>query len=302
VLTNNQENIDYLAEVIVTHLMACKKTDEAKVAIHLLGNFRRFISKDVEKIVTRGETSNVTGWEVYLHREGFYDALPEGFFHANTGKFFKDHQETIEEFRMHRREEKNARQFFFPLEQEFYKHLIQKERFEQDFYSAPETIHEFINFYSLDALQLSMYQKAALFFIMPFVSFIAGNLNLTESCFEIILQEKVRIKQGQTAAGKHYTGRLAALGEITMGFDSTLGSGMMDHNPQLYIEIGPLMDSTSLLSFLCGLNRKLVDWLIELFIQADLDSDVKILLNPKDESFVFGDRIYESRLAYSTSL
>ena len=60
-LTNNPENIDYLAEVIVSHLLAGKKADMSDVSIRLLGIFRRFFSKDVEKIISRSNTSEGRG-------------------------------------------------------------------------------------------------------------------------------------------------------------------------------------------------------------------------------------------------
>lgn len=301
-LTNNQENIDYLAEVIVSHLLAGKKSDVSEISIRLLGTFRRFFSKDVEKIRSHSNTLKEEEWEVFLHREGFYDFLPEGFFHTNTRKYFKDHHETIAEFRKHKEEEKNARQFFMPLEQEFYKHYINKEIFEQEFYFTPETIREFIDFYNLKDLDLNIYQKATLFFVMPYVSIIAGNLSLTETCFEIILQEKVQFKTQFSAIVKTYIEIDPDLNSVILGKNSTLGHDVIDGNPQLLIEIGPLNKSDSLLSFLFGPDRKLIDWLLALLIQADLTTNVRILLNKQDESFVIGEKNYESRLNYSTSL
>jgi hypothetical protein len=242
------------------------------------------------------------GWEVFLHREGFYDFLPEGFFHTSTRKYFKDHHETIAEFRKHKEEEKNARQFFMPLEQEFYKHYINKEIFEQEFYFTPETIREFIDFYNLKDLDLNIYQKATLFFVMPYVSIIAGNLSLTETCFEIILQEKVQFKTQFSPIVKTYIEKDPDLNSVILGKNSTLGHDVVDGNPQLLIEIGPLIKSDSLLSFVFGPDRKLIDWLVALFIQADLSTCVRILLNKQDESFVIGEENFESRLNYSTSL
>lgn len=302
VLTNNPENIDYLAEVIVSHFLAGKKSDMSGVSIRLLGIFRRFFSKDVEKITSRLNTLKEEEWEVFLHREGFYDFLPEGFFHTNNRKYFKDHTETIAEFSMHKKEEKNARQFFMPLEQEFYKHHINKEIFEQEFYFTPETIREFIDFYNLKALDLNIYQKATLFFVMPYVSIIAGNLRLTETCFEIILQEKVQIKTQSSPVVNAYLDKLPVLGTIVLGLDTSLGNDVLDGSPQLLIEIGPLSKSDSLLSFLFGSNRKLVDWLVALLIPADLTSHVGVLLNEQDEAFYLREKSHESRLSYSTSL
>jgi hypothetical protein len=302
VLIKNQENIDFLAEVIASHLVANEKVSDSNIYAHCLGVFKRFFSKDIERISVHKNDSGEQEWDLFLHREGFYDLLPEGFFHTHTRKYFKDRRETIEEFRMHRKEEKSARQFFKPLEQEFFRHLVHKEIFEQNFYYAPETIQEFIDFYHLNTLDLNMYQKASLFFIMPYASIIAGNLSLTETCFEIILQEKVRIKIQFTPVIKTYSGEVQNLGSFTLGLDSTLGQDVIDGNPQLYIEIGPLSEGNFLLDYLYGLNRKLIEWLIALFIQADLVTNVQIMLKKQDEAFVLGDRSFESRLNYSTSL
>jgi len=302
VLIKRQENIDFLAEVIASHLIANKKIDDSNIYVHLLGVFRRFFSKDIEKIEIRRNEQGEKEWNLFLHREGFYDLLPEGYFHTHSIKYFKDQRETLEEFRLHRTEEKNARDFFMPLEQEFFKHRVHKEIFEQNFYYAPETIQEFIDFYNLNHLALNIYQKASLFFIMPYASLISGNLSLTETCLEIILQEKVKIRNHIAPQVRTSNLNIPRLGGNTLGRDSLLGNDFLDFNPQLLIEVGPLSDSDLLLDYLCGMNRELLNWLIGLFIQADLTVNVLILLSKQDEVFVLGEKDYESRLNFSTSI
>lgn len=301
-MTEDQKNIDFLAEVIASHLVANKMIDDSDIYVHLLGVFKRFFSRDIEKIDIRKNEAGENEWNLFLHREGFYDLLPEGFFHTQSRKYFKDRRETLEEFRLHRIEEKNARNFFMPLEQEFFKHLIHKEIFEQNFYFAPETIQEFIDFFNLSHVNLNMYQKASLFFILPYTSLISGNLSLTETCFEIILQETVRIKILHNSSIKAGNLNIPRLGRNTLGKDSLLGSDFLDFSPQLLIEIGPLSDSELLLDYLSGMNRKLIDWLTGLFVQADLSTHVIILLKKQDEVFVLGGKNHESRLNYSTSI
>jgi hypothetical protein len=299
-LTNNRENIDYLAEVVISQLFSGNKAPSG-VSIRLLGIFRRFFSHDVEKIVSRANSRKEQEWEVFLHREGLYDILPEGFFHSGSRKYFKDHNETVSEFSLHKSQEKNARLFFMPLEQEFYKHLINKENFEQDFYFSPENIREFVVFFNLDEYGLNQYQKASLFFIMPHISSIAGNLKLTETCLEIILQEKIAIKQ-ENNHSILFTGSALPVGQIRLGLDSSLGDTVIDSNPQITVEIGPLSDSNDLMDFVAGEKRRLAEWLTGLFFQADVYSELKILLKPEDEPFVLSDTGYESRLSYSTSI
>jgi hypothetical protein len=294
------ENIDFLAEVIASHLQSVNKIGEPNLNVHLLGIFRRFYSNDVEKIYKTHNSLNEEEWNLCLNRDGFYDILPEGFFHSYDRKNHRELRETLEEIRRYKREENYARKFFSPLEKEFFNQLVQKELFEQNFFYSPETIQEFIEFYTLDRFDLSVYQKAALFFIMPFVSAISGSIDLTQSCVEVILQEKVHICCQYEPMTAFFENVAPDLGNVYLGRDSTLGYAFLDGNPGLKITIGPLLQRDSLLSYLEGKSRKLVEVLADLFIQADLIVTIDILLNESDQHFTFSDKEYEGRLNYST--
>jgi hypothetical protein len=298
----NNKNIDYLAELVVSHLMTSRGIDDSGIFIHLIGVFHRFFSFDIEKVRRHRNEAGEEEWHLFLNREGLYDLLPEGFFHGHSGKLYKDRAETKAEFRMHRKEERNARQFFMPLEQEFFNCRLQKEIFEQNYFYAPETIQEFIDFFDFGHLPLSLYQKAVLFFLLPHLSLIAGNLPLTETCFEIILQEKVNFSTIQCPPAGIEENHIPSLNASCLGVNSLLGNICVDHNPQLQIKIGPLRDSDTLLQFLKGDQLELIDRLAELFIQADLTTRVEITLNADDEKFILGEQAYEARLNYSTTL
>ena len=301
-MISKQENIDFLAEVVVSHLVSNRNIDESEIIVHYLGIFRRFFSKEVEKIEIRKNDSGDSVWHIFLQREGFYDLLPAGFFHPGTKKYFKDRRETFEEFRKHREEEQRARLFFMPLEQEFFKYHVYKEIFEQNFFYSPETIQEFIDFFDLNNLDLNMYQKASLFFILPHIHKISGNISLIETCFNIILQEKVTINTEYCPATLTYGDNFSLLGNNMLGYNTLLGSSCTDHNQGMVIQIGPLADSNSLISYLFGIKQRVVKRLIELFIQADLHIYIKIILNDNDSNFILGEKEYESRLSYSTNL
>ena len=298
----NNNNIDYLAELVVSHLMTSQGIDDSGVFIHLTGVFHRFFSNDIEKVRRHRIESGEEEWHLFLNREGLYDLLPEGFFHGHTRKLYKDRTETKAEFRMHRKEERDARQFFMPLEQEFFKFRLQKEIFEQNYFYAPETIQEFIDFFDFGHLPLSLYQKAVLFFLLPHLSLIAGNLQLTETCFEIILQEKVKFNTTNCPPSVIEERYIPSLNACYLGVNSLLANICVDHNPLLQIKIGPLRDSVSLLQFLKGEQLELINRLTELFIQADLTTRVEITLNTDDEKFILGEQAFEARLNYSTTL
>lgn len=296
------EHIDYLAELVVSQLIASGKVKDSEVYFHCLGVFKRFFSKDVEKIVIRKNENGKDECNVFINREGLYDLLPEGFFHSHAQKYFKDRRETIREFRQHKKEEKSARQFFIPLDREFLLHLVNKEVFEQNIFYAPETVTEFIDFFNLNDLGLNMYQQASLFFILPHISKIAGNISLTETCFEIILQERVSLKTFSMPLLANPDQNKPGLGQSILGYSAISGNFCCVNNPGILIEIGPLLDSSSLMNYLNGTRQDLINRLIDLFIQADLTTKVDILLNEENRSFVFGQENFEARLNYSTTI
>jgi hypothetical protein len=298
-MIKTNENIDYLAEIVASHIMSNKKIKDSDIYVHFLGIFKRYFLKEVEKIDIQ---NNEDGKEcnVFVNKEGLYDILPEGFFHSSSAKYFKDIKETIEEFKIHKEEEKNGRRFFLPLEQEFFKYFVHKEIFEQNFFYAPETVEEFIDFFDLDKLELNIYQKASLFFILPHISKIAGNISLTETCFMIILQEPIKIEKIYTPLVIKTDMHFSALGKPLLGYNSLIGDSYIDYNPGIMIKIGPLINSNALMSFLCGTKRRVLIRLMDLFMQADVRTSVQVLLNNRDRQFSFGERDYESRLNYST--
>ena len=297
-----QDNIDYLAELVVSNLMTNKGIADKHIFVHLLGTFNRFFSNDIENSEVHKTEANDPEFHFYLNREGLYDFLPEGFFHSHSHKYYKNRIETKNEFRQHRIEEQNARRFFMPLEQEFFSYLLQKENFEQDFFYEPETIREFIDFFDLDRLILNMYQKASLFFLLPHIPKIAGNLALTETCFEIILQEKVRFKTDYNSYALIPENELVPVHKNKLGVNTFLGNKCIDLNPRLTIAVGPLQQSDSLIRFLNGSEYQLMNRLAELFIEADLTFRFEVFLNEQDSAFVFGKKDYEARLKYSTTL
>ena len=301
-MIHRQEDIDFLAEVVVSHLMTNKKIDESNVYVHLLGVFRRFFLREIEEIKPIRNASGDIEWNVFIHREGLYDLLPEGFFHTTTRKYFKDREETLREFRGHREEEKRARLLFSPLEQEFFRYRVYRTIFEQNFFYTPEAIQAFIDFFDLDKLGLNIYQKAALFFILPHIPRISGNISLTETCFRIILQEEVKIKIAATPPVHSFDDSYAVLGSVTLGRNSVPGSLCTGSTPALTIEIGPLADSSLLKDYLFGVRQKVLVRLSELFTQSDLDVSFIFLLNEDDRCFLLGERDFQSRLNYSTNI
>jgi len=295
-------NIDYLAEIVVSHMVANNKFDYDHLVIHMKGVFKRFFSKDFEKYIDRRNIDGEKECNIFLHREGIYDTLPEALFLSYSGQFFKDKEETIAEFRKHDAEEASARLFFKPIEQEYFKLRIHKEIFEQNFFYTPQGIEEFIDFFNLNSLELTDYQKSAMFFILPHIPKIAGNLDLIQTCFEIFIHEQVQITLDFCDEEIIGIGLNAQLNKSILGINSVLGEKLTDCRPMIKVEIGPLYNAENLHSFLFGNKKLVLDRLAELFFQADLDIKTEVLLEKEDGVFKFEEKQYDSILNYSTTI
>lgn len=298
----NDSNIDYLAEVIISHMIRNENITEKDVIVHLKGVFERYFSKEVANIRKRHDKEGKPLWDIFINREGMYDILPEGFFHSGSGTFFKDKNETLKDLKRHKLEEKKARIFFLPFEQEFFKMRINKEQFEQDFFYSPEAVEEFVVFFNLDNLNLNSYQKSSLFFIFPYIPHIIGNLKLTQTCFEIILQEKVKIAFSGNSKELPSDLLPCGLNQTILAKDSILGDLYTSTDPVIKITIGPLQDCKNLNEFLAGNKRNMLNRLTELFIQADIEIETDLLLDEKDQTFILGSEEKECRLNLSTTI
>ena len=89
-----------------------------------LGTFKRSFSNDIEAVSARAD--NTEGrLEISLNRDSLYDRLPEGLFHQPRGKGSGAAvTEMVKEFRRYREEEKEARKFFQPIEQEIFRYSV----------------------------------------------------------------------------------------------------------------------------------------------------------------------------------
>jgi hypothetical protein len=168
--------------------------------------------------------------EIQVNRDGIYDRLPEGLFHQTKGNSkTSDVGSMVDEYRRFREEERNARRFFQPLEQEFFRYAIMIEQEER---KLAKGMYEgsleklFFEFWDISQ-DLPSEAASRLIRIMPWISRIKGNLQLTEKALELILAKPVTAKEKQVI--QHYsTDITGGLGEIELGVDSVTGIGYSD--------------------------------------------------------------------------
>ena len=244
---------------------------------------------------------------VDISREGLYDMLPEGLFHASTpGSSEVDTETSVQRLEQHRREEREARKFFLPLEQEFYRQKIYLEYQEQQVFQALAPGNQAFSF--LRKLwnvppDLPILQKFVFLYLGPHLHRIAGNLSLVQQCFELMLQVPLRITEEYREAVPLTEEDTTRLGDIRLGDRSVLGDTLEDPWPYMLLTLGPV-SGEQLLAFLeqAAMDR-LIHFLAGYLLTLGTEYEVRLEVRDEDQSFVLAEDVsFAGRLGYTTYL
>jgi hypothetical protein len=295
---------DIRAEAMLAVLLEKGTIDLDHIVVQTKGVFKRPFSKDVLGVELRGKKSgNKETLYIDISREGLYDMLPEGLFHQTVTKTFKTTQDSVEEFRQHRREEKEARNFFLPLEQEFYRLRMLLELEERKaLFAFTDPSHQglFTRFWGKQPV-LNQQQSAIFFFLLPLFYHIVGNLPLTALCFEAILGQPVSLKWVDPlpqTAGDY----LVPLGKLNLGVNFVLGNTWSDEFPALVVSVGPLRKKALLDYLPGGKAHTVLALLYSYFLPVEVEPLTKVLAKKADEPIMLTDTMYAGRLGYTSAI
>ncbi len=208
-----------------------------QIAFKNLSIFRRFVSREVERIRWEhsGADSDYLLFEV--NKEGLYDMLPEALFHEAKKK--EKDQSDEKQIREQKVQEKYARDFFSPIENEFARRLLLFDIIERELYknSNPAKSRQFFEYFFGNSKNLSDAQVLTLTYILPLSYKIRSNVDLISITLSRILNAKV------TVTKKHVKAFIAAninskeLGIGTLGVDTILGDRCVTYSFQYEITI-----------------------------------------------------------------
>ncbi|MCW3092350.1 MAG: hypothetical protein JWP81_3419 [Ferruginibacter sp.] len=157
--------------------------------------FRKSFRNEIETVTTNLNENNYQAeLELLLNRDSIYDRLPDGIFHQTRGNSKTSNvKEMSEEHRRFKEEEKHARKFFQPLEQEFFRYATMVEKEEVDFSFGMlngNVKNELQQFWNIpDGLPAHCVRK--LVQILPWANFIKGDAQLTAKALELVLEKPV---------------------------------------------------------------------------------------------------------------
>lgn len=178
------------AEVLITEIQETTNFPDDQLVIKNESSFSRSYRRDVISV-----NNNIDkNWlELKLSRDGLYDSLPEGLFHSNDSIKKKSYADVRKRYKQ---EEKDARLFFSPLENEFFFQKKEIEKNERKLLNELSNLKDdfLIDFWNIDDDIPKIY-ASKLIKLLPYSYKISGNFELTRLSLEQILGVKVSLKK-----------------------------------------------------------------------------------------------------------
>lgn len=290
----NGIDTDFRAEVIASEMIE-GNTPADRILIVPLGAMCRPQSKDVDSIFQEiSEYDNKEYILINTHKEGLYDKLPEGLFHGTISQVSnQSDKQVIEAIRQHRKEEKDARKFFLPMDAAFnglrvlitlYENQLDKKFHYNELVNIFSGYWEIFN--HLDVRQANIFLQ-----VLPLLHSIRDQWTAIEGILEQLFLAPVNItsravSNTHVSQSKNGFSMNTFLGQSSLGVDLITGS--VTHDPgssEIVITFGPL-NSAQLYSFTGPRQQqKVAEMLFDYFFPADADVVIDYDLHKSDRGF-----------------
>ena len=214
---------DFKASVVAAELVESAVSQEA-IFFRNISTFRRPVSKDIARIAWNDDDDLSAQLIFDLHREGIYDMLPEAVVHAPIPGKKKDAELDVKRGVILKQEERAARKFFAPIENEFAHRSLYLDILEREILrmNNPQRTRQFFEYFFGDSRILSDHQILVLIYILPLSHKIRSNPRLIELAMSKILAYEVNVESKLEMQTHQMTGGVPALGMSALGIDSVL--------------------------------------------------------------------------------
>jgi len=248
------------------------------------GVFKRPFSKDIDKMAIEPDGHSRDQLNIYLNREGLYDCLPEGLTHQPASR--EDLRSSVQintEMGVQKERERAAREFFLPLEQEFFLQRFLLARKENNSYADaenPAEISSYREFWNIPDF-FDLEQICCLIYLLPLAYRISTDLALAAVCFELVLGQHVTL-QKISATPLLINAYHDVRHTYCLGTDFTVGESFTPLLPVIEITIGPV--STSEIATFLPETKKacIIEYLCDAFLPAEYDHIVNYKNARKD--------------------
>lgn len=291
-------SFDLKAELLFDMLLR-NRNDDLNIVLKPNGVFFRKYSKDTLNVTADANDSDVLNIEI--SRDGFYDILPESITHNYRNR--DQRNDASQEFKIRKKEEKEARHFFSPLENELFRFRHEIEKYESDFFSKISTngIADIIRMILGVEDNIPDLLTVKMFYALMKQKGNAGqNVEDISVILEKILGEKVSFTSKNIRLENANDVEEDA-GEMIMGITTTLQSSQEIFLKKYNFNIGPLKNPDNLPNYFDQqVLQNFLNTFFNLFLPFQVQYSFEIQLNAEDEIFSMDDTIYKSRLGIST--
>ena len=286
-------------------LLVSTNSEDQPVLICPRGTFCRSYREDILAVVP--PVGEAVALRIDVAREGLYDMLPEGLFHESPpGGAGIDTEAAVRAVEQNRREEREARRFFLPLEQEFYRQKIALEHQEHAYFQSARSgsrAGAFLRKLWDVPAELSPVQQQGFLFLAPHLHRLAGRLPEVERCLALLLPVAVQLTEKYAYEPEFIAAPIAALGEMTLGHDLVLGDTLDDPWPYWQLTLGPVPGEQLLRYLEGGAMNRFIRWLAGYLLPAGVDYTIELEVHPDDQAFCLRDDIsFMGRLGHTTYL
>jgi hypothetical protein len=244
---------------------------------------KRF-TREYSKDVVSADLKEIAGMQnilnIHLSRSGIYDLLPEGLFFQTPKRSSKNFlvSDMASDYKVNKKKEENIRRFFMPFEHDFFLQRLGIEKQEMLLLEGLQSgiLNEyFMKFWDLPSTIPKIF-IAPLLLLLPYAHKIAGNLEVTAQCLELLLGENVEVKKIYNLITDAGAIKRPVIGEALLGQDMVCGENFWNGDPAIEIEIGPL-ENSGIVPYLDGGNRSiLMETFIRFFIPAGADTKITL--------------------------
>lgn len=293
---------DYRVEVIAAELFE-KTGNLADVIINRDPSLARPHTKDIAAISLDSEGGQLPKWLITTCREGLYEMLPENLFHEPTlGTVYSSEAEIIERIRKQREEERQARSFFGPFEQEInylnvMMYALEKRICRTD---SEELVHIFEKAWPFLSA-IDPHSARVFIHILPFLHQVKGNFRWTEQYISLFTGVPVRIEEVERVIEPVAGNRYYRLGEQVLGEGMLLYGPAPGNDTDLKILIGPV-PADRMESYLPGSAfNAILEELYQHFIPCSKAYRQQVVMEEEDRGFVLGSERHAA-VGYATFL
>lgn len=295
---------DLRGEFLVSHLIEGGNLSQEQYMVKKAGQFSRSYRYDILDITEVDDDFDTTQFlQLLLSRDSIYDTLPENLLHPVRNDTPEKGVDTmVREYKLQQEQQKQARQFFQPFENELFAFGVVTERFEHQFLTSlneTKTPEMFYDFWGMSR-DFPPQLMSKMLKLLPFAYKIVGNIPLSVQILALLLNEKVELK-AQDFEQYSDENEAITLGDCRLGVDFITGHSYDDYSCHYQLVVGPL-ENTHFQEYINnGTYQKFIHLFCEYFFPLEMDIELKILLQNKDEPFEFNAQ-QQSILGYNTRI